>query len=176
MTAAGSRLAAPGITRLDRTRLDAGALYVESYDGLADNNSFQKNGLLTHRGRQYAAWHSADRSATVARRTPGAGAGRRCPWTTGSQPAHQARPRPVRQRLRGASVRPDRRRVEDLAYTDWTPLHDGGDLNAFGEVVIDETADPVGERPVLHAPGEVHRYDSLAPVRGRLRAVGMTVM
>ncbi|MGW5430953.1 BNR repeat-containing protein [Streptomyces sp. NPDC004059] len=73
MTADVSGVAAPGVTRLGRTLLDARALYFVSYDGLVNNNSFQKNGLFTHRGRQYAAWYSADRSATLARRSPGAG-------------------------------------------------------------------------------------------------------
>ncbi|MEU7304366.1 BNR repeat-containing protein [Streptomyces sp. NPDC007206] len=72
MTAAVSGRAAPGITRLGRTLLDARALYFVSYDGLVNTNSFQKNGLFTHRGRQYAAWYAADRRATVARRGPGA--------------------------------------------------------------------------------------------------------
>ncbi|MEU9478998.1 BNR repeat-containing protein [Streptomyces sp. NPDC048191] len=71
MTAAGSGPAAPGVTWLGRTLLDARALYFVSYDGLVNNNSFQKNGLFTYRGRQYAAWYSADRSATLARRTTG---------------------------------------------------------------------------------------------------------
>lgn len=71
MTAAGSGLAAPRVTSLGRTLLDPRALYFVSYDGLVNNNSFQKNGLFTYRGRQYAAWYRADRSATVARRTPG---------------------------------------------------------------------------------------------------------
>jgi hypothetical protein len=72
MTAAGSGLLAPGVTLLDHTRLDATALYFVSYDGLVNNNSFQKNGLFTHRGHQYAAWYTATREAVVARREPGA--------------------------------------------------------------------------------------------------------
>ncbi|MFF1640417.1 BNR repeat-containing protein [Streptomyces sp. NPDC058246] len=43
-----------------------------SYDGLVNNNAFQKNGLLTHGGHQYAAWYTADRSAVVGRRALGA--------------------------------------------------------------------------------------------------------
>ncbi|MGW1050931.1 BNR repeat-containing protein [Streptomyces sp. NPDC002521] len=72
MIAAGRGPGDPGITWLGRTLLDARALYFVSYDGLVNNNSFQKNGLFTHRGLQYAAWYSADRGATVARRTAGA--------------------------------------------------------------------------------------------------------
>ncbi|WP_156724816.1 BNR repeat-containing protein [Streptomyces apocyni] len=58
----------PSVTLISDTPLDATALYFVSYDGLVNNNSFQKNGILTHRGHQYAAWYTADRSATVARR------------------------------------------------------------------------------------------------------------
>lgn len=58
----------PAVSRIDDTRLDARALYFVSYDGLVNNNSFQKNGLLTYRGHQYAAWYTEDRHAVVARR------------------------------------------------------------------------------------------------------------
>ncbi|MFR0355484.1 BNR repeat-containing protein [Streptomyces sediminimaris] len=68
MTAATSGLPAPEVTLLDRTRLDAGALYFVSYDGLVNNNAFQKHGLFTYRGHQYAAWYTASREAVVARR------------------------------------------------------------------------------------------------------------
>ncbi|MFJ4781839.1 BNR repeat-containing protein [Streptomyces sp. NPDC088794] len=68
MTAAGSGLAAPALSLLNRTRLDTTALYFVSYDGLVNNNSFQKNGLLTYMGHQYAAWYTATRHAVIARR------------------------------------------------------------------------------------------------------------
>ncbi|MFV2117516.1 BNR repeat-containing protein [Streptomyces sp. Act-28] len=58
----------PAVTRIADTRLDAKALYFVSYNGLVNNNSFQKNGLLTYKGYQYAAWYTADRSAVIARR------------------------------------------------------------------------------------------------------------
>ncbi|MCT2588824.1 BNR repeat-containing protein [Streptomyces sp. N2-109] len=62
--------AAPGpfVEKLADTRLDDEALYFVSYDGLVNNNSFQKNGVLTHQGYQYAAWYTADRSAVIGRR------------------------------------------------------------------------------------------------------------
>ncbi|MGX1310245.1 hypothetical protein RKD24_000364 [Streptomyces calvus] len=68
-----ARAAAPGpsVTRTGRTTLDSRAIYFVSYDGLVNNNSFQKNGLLTHKGHQYAAWYTADRDAVVARRALG---------------------------------------------------------------------------------------------------------
>ncbi|MEV6961171.1 BNR repeat-containing protein [Streptomyces sp. NPDC051207] len=62
----------PSVTRTGRTTLDTQAIYFVSYDGLVNNNSFQKNGLLTHKGHQYAAWYTADRNAVVARRALGA--------------------------------------------------------------------------------------------------------
>ncbi|MEV7091158.1 BNR repeat-containing protein [Streptomyces sp. NPDC093085] len=74
---------APALTRIADTRLDSQAVYFVSYDGLVNNNSFQKNGLLTYRGYQYAAWYTADRSAVVGRRALGATA-----WQTVKLP-HQ---------------------------------------------------------------------------------------
>lgn len=62
----------PAVSRITDTQLDSQALYFVSYDGLVNNNSFQKNGLLTYKGHQYAAWYTADRSAVIARRTLGA--------------------------------------------------------------------------------------------------------
>ncbi|GGS69538.1 BNR repeat-containing protein [Streptomyces cinerochromogenes] len=73
-TAAGpARAAVPGpsVTSKGTTELDARAVYFVSYDGLVNNNSFQKNGLLTHKGHQYAAWYTASRDAVVARRALG---------------------------------------------------------------------------------------------------------
>jgi hypothetical protein len=79
-TAAGSLLpgtakargtAAPAVTPLGTSLLDARALYFVSYDGLVNNNAFQQHGLLTVGGYQYAVWYAADRQATVARRATG---------------------------------------------------------------------------------------------------------
>ncbi|MFJ8750917.1 BNR repeat-containing protein [Streptomyces sp. NPDC102441] len=61
----------PSVIRKGSTRLDAQAVYFVSYDGLVNNNSFQKNGLLTYKSYQYAAWYTADRNAVVARRALG---------------------------------------------------------------------------------------------------------
>jgi hypothetical protein len=58
----------PSLTGPAVTRLDARALYFVSYDGLVNTNSFQKHGLLTHGGHQYAVWYTASREAVVARR------------------------------------------------------------------------------------------------------------
>ncbi|MFJ2443888.1 BNR repeat-containing protein [Streptomyces sp. NPDC087658] len=63
---------APSVTRIADTQLDSRAIYFVSYDGLVNNNSFQKNGLLTYRGHQYAAWYTTDRTAVLARRALGA--------------------------------------------------------------------------------------------------------
>ncbi|WP_369230303.1 BNR repeat-containing protein [Streptomyces sp. R21] len=73
--AAGTARAAdpgPSVTQSGSTTLDSQALFFVSYDGLVNNNSFQKNGLLTYKGYQYAAWYTTDRSAVVARRAVGA--------------------------------------------------------------------------------------------------------
>ncbi|WBO62345.1 BNR repeat-containing protein [Streptomyces camelliae] len=68
-----ARAATPGpsVTERGSTRLDAQAVYFVSYDGLVNNNSFQKNGLLTYKGYQYAVWYTATRNAVVARRVLG---------------------------------------------------------------------------------------------------------
>ncbi|MCX5172868.1 BNR repeat-containing protein [Streptomyces antibioticus] len=74
LTTGTARAADPGpsVTRTGTTTLDTRALYFVSYDGLVNNNSFQKNGLLTYKGHQYAAWYTADRNAVVGRRALGA--------------------------------------------------------------------------------------------------------
>ncbi|OKI94811.1 Tat pathway signal sequence domain protein [Streptomyces sp. CB01249] len=61
----------PSVTKSGTSQLDARALFFVSYDGLVNNNSFQKNGLLTYKGYQYAAWYTSDRNAVVARRAAG---------------------------------------------------------------------------------------------------------
>ncbi|MGW2741688.1 BNR repeat-containing protein [Streptomyces sp. NPDC001450] len=61
----------PSVTKKGTTRLDSQAIYFVSYDGLVNNNSFQKNGLLTYKGYQYAAWYTSTRNAVVARRVLG---------------------------------------------------------------------------------------------------------
>ncbi|MFE7029166.1 BNR repeat-containing protein [Streptomyces sp. NPDC057621] len=69
-----ARAAAPGpsVTRTGTTTLDSQAIFFVSYDGLVNNNSFQKNALLTYKGYQYAAWYTADRNAVIGRRVLGA--------------------------------------------------------------------------------------------------------
>ncbi|MFF9623391.1 BNR repeat-containing protein [Streptomyces griseosporeus] len=71
----------PSVTRKGTTTLDPQALYFVSYDGLVNNNSFQKNGLFTYNGHQYAAWYTASRDAVVARRALGAST-----WSTVTLP------------------------------------------------------------------------------------------
>lgn len=61
----------PSVTLAGTTTLDSQAVFFVSYDGLVNNNSFQKNGLLTYKGHQYAVWYTADRNAVVARRALG---------------------------------------------------------------------------------------------------------
>ena len=62
----------PSVTRRTTTLLDSQAVFFVSYDGLVNNNSFQKNGLLTYKGYQYATWYTSTRNAVVARRVLGA--------------------------------------------------------------------------------------------------------
>ncbi|MDL2075930.1 BNR repeat-containing protein [Streptomyces sp. GXMU-J15] len=61
----------PSVTPTGTTTLDPQAIFFVSYDGLVNNNSFQKNGLLTYKGYQYAVWYTADRNAVVGRRPLG---------------------------------------------------------------------------------------------------------
>ncbi|QYX75585.1 BNR repeat-containing protein [Streptomyces akebiae] len=77
--AATARAADPGpsVTQTGNTLLDSQAIYFVSYDGLVNNNSFQKNALLTYKGYQYAVWYTADRNAVVGRRVLGSGT-----WST----------------------------------------------------------------------------------------------
>ncbi|MFE7857435.1 BNR repeat-containing protein [Streptomyces sp. NPDC057403] len=58
----------PSVSRKSTTQLDAQAVFFVSYDGLVNNNSFQKNGLLTYKGHQYAAWYTSTGNAVVGRR------------------------------------------------------------------------------------------------------------
>ncbi|GAV42415.1 BNR repeat-containing protein [Streptomyces acidiscabies] len=67
----------PSVSLRQNTQLDAQAVFFVSYDGLVNNNSFQKNGLLTYKGYQYAVWYTAARNAVVARRALNASA-----WST----------------------------------------------------------------------------------------------
>ncbi|MCX5563412.1 BNR repeat-containing protein [Streptomyces sp. NBC_00038] len=61
----------PSVTQTGTTTLDSQAVFFVSYDGLVNNNSFQKNGLLTYKGYQYAVWYTADKNAVVGRRVLG---------------------------------------------------------------------------------------------------------
>ncbi|MER6074682.1 BNR repeat-containing protein [Streptomyces sp. NPDC001817] len=69
-----ARAAGPGpsVTEKRTTTPDSRAIYFVSYDGLVNNNSFQKNGLLTYKGHQYAAWYTSTGHAVVGRRAPSA--------------------------------------------------------------------------------------------------------
>ncbi|MFI2204350.1 BNR repeat-containing protein [Streptomyces sp. NPDC020192] len=61
----------PSVTLKGTTTLDSQAIFFVSYDGLVNNNSFQKNGLLTYKGYQYATWYTSTGNAVVARRVTG---------------------------------------------------------------------------------------------------------
>lgn len=61
----------PSVTLTGTTTLDTQALFFVSYNGLVNNNAFQKNAMLTYKGYQYAVWYTADRNAVVGRRVFG---------------------------------------------------------------------------------------------------------
>ncbi|MFF4504283.1 BNR repeat-containing protein [Streptomyces sp. NPDC001401] len=61
----------PSVSKMGTTQLDGQAVFFVSYDGLVNNNSFQKNGLLTYKGYQYAAWYTSTKNAVIARRVLG---------------------------------------------------------------------------------------------------------
>ncbi|MFE9746805.1 BNR repeat-containing protein [Saccharothrix saharensis] len=65
------RATGPSATLVSDTLLDPTALFFVSYDGVVNNNSFQRDAILTHAGHQYATWYTADRHAVVARRRLG---------------------------------------------------------------------------------------------------------
>ncbi|MFE0524890.1 BNR repeat-containing protein [Streptomyces sp. NPDC058954] len=58
----------PAVSKKGTTQLDPQAIFFVSYDGLVNNNSFQKNGLLTYKGYQYAVWYTSTGNAVVGRR------------------------------------------------------------------------------------------------------------
>ncbi|MER5511463.1 BNR repeat-containing protein [Streptomyces sp. NPDC002766] len=61
----------PSVSKKGTTQLDSQAIFFVSYDGLVNNNSFQKNGLLTYKGYQYAVWYTSTGNAVVGRRVLG---------------------------------------------------------------------------------------------------------
>ncbi|MGI5460460.1 BNR repeat-containing protein [Streptomyces sp. CA-249302] len=61
----------PSVSKTGSTQLDSQAVFFVSYDGLVNNNSFQKNGLFTYKGYQYAAWYTSTKYAVIARRVLG---------------------------------------------------------------------------------------------------------
>ncbi|PSL55881.1 putative BNR repeat neuraminidase [Saccharothrix carnea] len=65
------RATTPSVTSVSDTLLDPAALYFVSYDGVVNNNSFQRDAILTHAGHQYATWYTGSRNAVVARRRLG---------------------------------------------------------------------------------------------------------
>ncbi|MFJ9560975.1 BNR repeat-containing protein [Streptomyces fuscichromogenes] len=72
--AAGTARAAdpgPSVNKQQSTRLDPQAVFFVSYDGLVNNNSFQKNGLFTYKGYQYAGWYTSTGYAVIGRRVLG---------------------------------------------------------------------------------------------------------
>jgi hypothetical protein len=50
------------------SELDTEALFFVSYEGLVNCAAYQQSAILSHGGRQYAAWYTASRNAVVAHR------------------------------------------------------------------------------------------------------------
>ncbi|MCC8246943.1 BNR repeat-containing protein [Saccharothrix luteola] len=71
MVSGTGRAIAPRATLVSDTLLDPAALFFVSYDGVVNNNSFQRDAIVTHAGHQYATWYTAGRNAVVARRRLG---------------------------------------------------------------------------------------------------------
>ncbi|MGW7540060.1 BNR repeat-containing protein [Streptomyces sp. NPDC054770] len=72
--AAGTARAAdpgPSVNKQQSTQLDPQAVFFVSYDGLVNNNSFQKNGLFSYQGYQYAGWYTSTGHAVIGRRVLG---------------------------------------------------------------------------------------------------------
>ncbi|KAJ3510422.1 hypothetical protein NLJ89_g4688 [Agrocybe chaxingu] len=60
--------AAPSVSLVANTVLDANGIFFVSYDGVVNVNSFQLSGVLTHGNYQYAAWYTSTRYAILARK------------------------------------------------------------------------------------------------------------
>ncbi|KAJ7168321.1 hypothetical protein C8R43DRAFT_983989 [Mycena crocata] len=69
--------AAPSVSVVSNTQLDASGVYFVSFDGVVNVNSFQLSGVLTYQSFQYAAWYTSTRTAVLGRRTLPSGA-----WST----------------------------------------------------------------------------------------------
>ncbi|KAJ6488485.1 hypothetical protein C8R47DRAFT_1125686 [Mycena vitilis] len=69
--------AAPSVSLVSNTQLDAKGIYFVSYDGLVNSDSFSLSGVLTYQSFQYAAWYTSTGIAVLGRRTLPSGA-----WST----------------------------------------------------------------------------------------------
>ncbi|KAF8182304.1 hypothetical protein BJ912DRAFT_978539 [Pholiota molesta] len=69
--------AAPGVSFISNTQLDANGIFFISYDGVINVNSFQLSGVLTYSNWQFAGWYTSSGMAMLARRQLPSGA-----WTS----------------------------------------------------------------------------------------------
>lgn len=69
--------AAPSVSLVSNTVLDANGIFFILYDGLVNVDSFQLSGVITYDGWQYAGWYTSTKSAVLARRQLPSGS-----WTT----------------------------------------------------------------------------------------------
>ncbi|KAH9480726.1 Ulvan lyase, long isoform [Psilocybe cubensis] len=65
---AANCIAAPTVSLIGNTQLDANGIFFVSYDGVVNVNSFQLSGVLTYANWQYAGWYTSSRYAILARR------------------------------------------------------------------------------------------------------------
>ncbi|KAF8957012.1 hypothetical protein BDZ97DRAFT_1906978 [Flammula alnicola] len=69
--------AAPSVSLISNTQVDANGIFFVSYDGVVNVNSFQLSAVLTYSNWQYAAWYTSTKTAILARRQLPSGS-----WTT----------------------------------------------------------------------------------------------
>ncbi|KAJ7349076.1 hypothetical protein DFH08DRAFT_864331 [Mycena albidolilacea] len=69
--------AAPSVSVVSNTQLDAKGIFFVSFDGVVNVNSFQLSAVLAYQSFQYAAWYTSTGMAVLGRRTLPSGA-----WST----------------------------------------------------------------------------------------------
>ncbi|KAF8158012.1 hypothetical protein B0H34DRAFT_749368 [Crassisporium funariophilum] len=69
--------AAPSVSLVSNTQLDANGIFFISYDGVVNVNSFQQSAVVTQGNWQFAAWYTSTRAPVLGRRQLPSGA-----WST----------------------------------------------------------------------------------------------
>lgn len=60
--------AAPTVSLISNSLLDANGIFFVSFDGVVNVNSFQLSAVLTHSSYQFAAWYTSSGTVVLARR------------------------------------------------------------------------------------------------------------